>query len=174
MPIEIEFFEVGASLGYWDFIREVPLFKIVDRPSGKNWNSRLKEEYEKLNYLKFLSQQNIIFDKVEQDPHNEKIFNCEGHFPSGKEITFNIRLPVRYPKSIPIAEKFFIRDWYVGMESFKAACFGKMKEKWRTDGRMGLAHFLVLLSYYTAIAAFSIATPKTKKVKKKKGGMKNG
>ena len=168
MPIDIKLFDVGSSIGYWDFIRDVPLFKTVATASSRKWKERLKEEYEKLNYLAKLTQKNIIFDKIEQDPSNKKIFKCEGHFPSGRKITFNIRLPVRYPNSIPIAENFYIRDWYVGLDKFKAACFGKMKEKWRKDGRMGLVHFLVMLAHYTAMAAFSINTPKIRKSKKKK------
>ena len=168
MPIDIKLFGVGSSIGYWDFVREVPLFKVVDCVNGKKWAERLQEEYEKLKYLKNLAKQNIIFDKIEQNPANNKIFDCEGHFPSGKKITFNIRLPVRYPNAIPIAENFFIRDWYVGLEKFKAACFGKMKERWRSDGRYGLSHFLVMLAHYTAMAAFSINTPKTRKLSKLK------
>ncbi|MHA1376804.1 MAG: hypothetical protein ACTSRG_00300 [Candidatus Helarchaeota archaeon] len=166
MPIEIKLFDIGSSIGYWDFVRDIPLFKIVERVNGKNWKNRLKEEFEKLDYLKSLAQQNVIFDTIEHDLKNNKIFNCAGHFPSGKKITFNIRLPVRYPASIPIAENFYIRDWYVGLNNFKAACFGRMKEKWRQDGRYGLAHFLVMLAHYTAMAAFSINTPKSKKPKK--------
>ena len=69
---------------------------------------------------------------------------------------------------MPIAENFYILDWYVGLEKFKAACFGRMKEKWRADGKMGIAHFLVMLAHYTAMAAFSINTPKTRKLPKLK------
>ncbi|MHA1300280.1 MAG: hypothetical protein ACTSO9_12735 [Candidatus Helarchaeota archaeon] len=168
MPIDIKLFELGSSIGYWDFVRDIPLFKTVERVNTKNWNKRLKEEFEKLNYLKTIGKQNIIFDKIEQNPSNPKMFDCKGHFPSGRTISFSIRLPVRYPNSIPIAENFYIRDWYVGLDKFKAACFGKMKERWRQDGRYGIAHFLTMLAYYTAMAAFSINTPKSKKPKKRK------
>lgn len=170
MPIDIKYFDVGTSIGYWDFIREVPLFKVVDKINGKNWKERLEEEYEKIDYLKHLSQQNIIFDKLERNTGNEKIFHCEGHFPSGKKISFNIRLPIRYPHTIPIAEKFYIESWYTGVgdEAFRAACLGQMINKWRADGRMGIAHFLVMLAHYTAMAAFNVNVPKVNQMKKKK------
>jgi hypothetical protein len=168
MPIDIKLFNVGSTIGYWDFIRDVPLFKVVEKVDGRNWKDRLEEEFEKLKYLKSLSQKSMTFDKIEQDPLNKRIFNCEGLF-SGKRIRFNIRLPMRYPKAMPIAENFYIGSWYVGVDKFRAPCFGRMASKWREDGRMGLVHFLVMLYHYTAMAIYSIETPKTtKSVKKKK------
>jgi hypothetical protein len=137
---------------------ELPLFKTVASPTADQWSARLKEEREKLEYLKIHCHDQIIFKEVEMDPKNSRIFNCRSEFILNNQIIqvfFQIRLPLRYPYECPIAENFGFKAFIQPAGDYRNACLGKIKERWNTEGRMGVAHFLLMLSYYTALALFT-------------------
>ncbi|MHA1652230.1 MAG: hypothetical protein ACTSYB_18765 [Candidatus Helarchaeota archaeon] len=138
--------------------REIPLFKTVASPTSPNWKIRLKEELEKLEYLRIYCHNQIIFKKIQVDPKNSRIFHCRSEFTFNNkihQIYFQIRLPLRYPYETPIADNYGFRHFIQPAGDHRNACLGKIKERWNKDGRMGIAHFLVMLSYYTALALFT-------------------
>ena len=137
---------------------EVPLFKTVASPTSTDWPTRLKEEREKLEYLRFNCHEQIIFKEVQPDPKNARIYNCKSEFLLNEEIVrvfFQIRLPLRYPYECPIADNYGFLHYIQPAGDHRNACLGKIKERWKKDGSMGLAHYLLMLSYYTALALFT-------------------
>ncbi|NVM55793.1 MAG: hypothetical protein HWN66_18985 [Candidatus Helarchaeota archaeon] len=137
---------------------EIPSFKTIASPTSKDWDTRLKEEKEKLEYLKFNCHEQIIFKEIQPDPKNSRIYNCRSEFILDKETTrvfFQIRLPLRYPYECPIADNFGFKHYIQPAGDHRNACLGQIKERWNKDGSMGIAHFLLILSYYTALALFT-------------------
>lgn len=141
---------------------EIPTFKTIATPSSEEWDARLKEEKEKLEYLKINSHEQIIFKDVQQDPKNSRIFHCRSEFVLGEETTrvfFQVRLPLRYPYQPPIADNFGFLHYIQPAGDHRNACLGQIKERWKKDGSMGIAHYLLMLSYYTALALFTNNLP---------------
>ncbi|NVM30391.1 MAG: hypothetical protein HWN65_16210 [Candidatus Helarchaeota archaeon] len=137
---------------------EIPPFKTIASPTSKDWIARLKEEKEKLEYLRFNCHEQIIFKEVQPDLKNSRIYNCKSEFLLGNEtkrVFFQIRLPLRYPYECPIADNYGFRHFIQPAGDHQNACLGKIKERWAKDGSMGIAHFLLMLSYYTALALFT-------------------
>jgi hypothetical protein len=137
---------------------ELPLFKTIASPTSKNWNARLTEELEKLQYLRTYCHEQIIFKEIELDHKNPRIFNCRGEFlidTQVQQVFFQIRLPMRYPHEMPIADNYGFLHYIQPAGEHRNACLGKIKERWNEDGSMGVAHFLLMLSYYTAMALFT-------------------
>ncbi|MHA1271528.1 MAG: hypothetical protein ACTSPY_17175 [Candidatus Helarchaeota archaeon] len=126
--------------------RTIPLFDIIAKPTSPNWLDRLQEEYNKLNYLYRLREDYSRFSIYKQ-ADSDRIFKC-----SFQGVVFDIRLSLQYPFIMPIADGFYFGHWFSPAGSHKNACFGIIKNRWRTDGRMGIAHFIQLLGYYTSIA----------------------
>ncbi|MHA1229626.1 MAG: hypothetical protein ACTSRP_02395 [Candidatus Helarchaeota archaeon] len=126
--------------------REIPLFNIIAKPNSPNWLDRLQEEYDKLNYLYRLRDTYSTFSIYKQANSN-RIFKC-----SFQGIVFDLRLSLQYPFVMPIADGFYFGRWFNPAGDHKNACLGILKNRWRPDGRMGIAHFIQLLGYYTSIA----------------------
>ncbi|MHA1267623.1 MAG: hypothetical protein ACTSRS_20470 [Candidatus Helarchaeota archaeon] len=142
---------------------EIPPFKTIASPTSKDWPARLKEEKEKLEYLRFNCHDQIIFKDIQQDPNNSRIFHCKSEFILKNEVTrvfFQIRLPLRYPYQPPIADNFGFLHYIQPAGDHRNACLGQIKERWKKNGSMGIAHFLLMLSYYTALALFTSNLPK--------------
>ncbi|NVM30441.1 MAG: hypothetical protein HWN65_16480 [Candidatus Helarchaeota archaeon] len=156
-PFNIKFTR-GPILGTWDFIMEVPLFLTVARVGKKGWKERLKEELEKIEYLKKLKKENVFFTEIEQDKENPRIFYVKWLSEDGKKNKFLIRLPMRYPFVPPIAEEYYYGKYsfYSYADSGRVACLDKINNRWNKEGRHGIAHFLAMLGYYTALARYSV------------------
>ncbi|MFX1298725.1 MAG: hypothetical protein ACFFD2_28180, partial [Promethearchaeota archaeon] len=96
--------------------------------------------------------------EIEIDPKNNRIFNCRSEVLIDnilQQVFFQIRLPLRYPYEAPIADNFGFKHYIQPAGDHRNACLGKIKERWNKDGSMGIAHFLLILSYYTALALFT-------------------
>ncbi|MBD3230722.1 MAG: hypothetical protein GF329_21265 [Candidatus Lokiarchaeota archaeon] len=141
--------EVRARESDREFLsRKIPLFKIIASPrqNSPNWLKRLQEEYDKLNYLYRLRKDFSNFSIFKQS-NSSRIFKC-----SFQGIIFNLRLSLHYPKVMPIADGFYYGQWFSPAGEHKNACLGILKNRWRNDGRYGIAHFIQLLGYYSSIA----------------------
>lgn len=137
---------------------EIPLFKMVTSPTSRDWAVRLKEELEKLEYLRINCPDQIIFKEIRVNPANSRIFHVKSEFLFEDKIQqnfFEIRLPIRYPYEPPIADNFGFLHYIQPAGDHRNACLGKIKERWNKEGYMGIAHFLLMLSYYTALALFT-------------------
>lgn len=149
-------FKLGDVVGIWDFIMEIPLFLNVARVGKKGWDERLKEELEKIEYLKKLKKNNSLFTKVYQDPKNPRIFHVEGSIEQNIQIKFILRLPIQYPLAPPYAEEYYHGGYSFTSNSKKVACLNKINNRWNKEGRHGIAHFLAMLGYYTALARHNV------------------
>ena len=126
--------------------RKIPLFEIIARPNSPEWLNRLQEEYDKLNYLYRLRDDFSNFSIFKQVGSN-RIFKC-----SFQGVIFDLRLSLQYPNVLPIADGFYFGKWFSPAGDHKNACLGILKNRWRSDGRFGIAHFIQLLGFYTSIA----------------------
>ncbi|MHA1266197.1 MAG: hypothetical protein ACTSRS_13270 [Candidatus Helarchaeota archaeon] len=160
----------GPIVGSWDFIMEIPLFLNIARVGKKGWKVRLKEEWEKLEYLKKLQKSQFFFSKIEQDPKNARIFHVEGGSNSQAKAKFIIRLPLRYPFVPPIAEEYYIGQYsyYSYADRGRVACLDKINNRWNKEGRHGIAHFLAMLGYYTAMAQYNVNLKKLARKSRKR------
>ena len=138
--------EPQKSLNHNLISREIPLFNIVAKPTSPNWLDRLQEEYNKLNYLYKLREEFSSFSIYKQ-ANSDRIFKCSFH-----GVVFDLRLSLHYPFVMPVADGYYFGKWFSPAGEHKNACFGILKNRWRSDGRMGIAHFIQLLGYYTSIA----------------------
>jgi ubiquitin-protein ligase len=162
-------FTRGSVIGHWDFIKEIPLFLNIAQIGKRGWDKRLKEEFEKLEYVKKLKKDNILFTKVEQDPKNPRIFYVEGNSEMNEQIKFILRLPMRYPFVPPYAEEYYYGKYafYSYSDHGKVACLDKINNRWDSEGRHGIAHFLAMLGYYTALARHNVNLSTIKRSRKK-------
>lgn len=163
-------FTKGEIVGQWDWTFEIPLFKTIARIGKSGWDKRLKEEIEKIEYLKKLKKENIFFTKIEQDLKNPRIFYVEGTSEQNENINFLIRLPIQYPFVPPYAEEFYYGKYsfYSYADSGKVACLNQINNRWNKEGRHGIAHFLAMLGYYTALARYNVNLNSFKKRPRKK------
>ncbi|MFX1294750.1 MAG: hypothetical protein ACFFD2_07845 [Promethearchaeota archaeon] len=174
-----DFFDIkftrGRVVGVWDYIMEIPLFLNIARVGKKGWNKRLQEEIEKIEYLKKLKKENYPFSKVYQDPENLRIFHVEGNSEQNKEIKFKLRLPMRYPFVPPYAEEYYHGKYsfYSYSDHGKVACLDKINNRWNKEGRHGIAHFLAMLGYYTAVARHNVNMRALKRKSKRKRKLKS-
>jgi ubiquitin-protein ligase len=162
-------FTQGEIVGQWDWTFEIPLFKTVARIGKAGWDKRLQEEIEKIEYLKKMKKENIFFTNVEKDPQNARIFNAEGTFEQDEKVKFIIRLSIQYPFAPPTAEEFYYGKYsYYISEHGKVACLNQINNRWNKEGRHGIAHFLAMLGYYTALARYNVDLAKRRKTSVKK------
>ena len=166
---DIEFVR-GKIVAHWDWTFEIPLFKIVERVGKSGWNKRLEEELEKIEFLKKLMKKNIYFDKIEQDPKNPRIFYVEGKSELNEKIKFILRLPIQYPFVPPLAEEYYYQGYSYSADPKygRVACLDKINNRWNKEGRHGIAHFLAMLGYYTALARHNVNLRSLKLKKKPK------
>jgi len=166
-------FTRGPVVGVWDFIMEIPLFLNIVQVGKKGWDIRLQEEFEKIEFLKKHTK-NITFTKIEQDSKNPRIFFVEGTSEQNEKLQFKLRLPINYPYIPPYAEEYYHGKYsfYSYSDHGKVACLDKINNRWNKEGRHGIAHFLAMLGYYTAIARYNVNLStfksKIKRVTKKK------
>lgn len=155
-----EFFNLkfvrGPIVGQWDYIMEVPLFLNVARVGKKGWDKRLEEELEKLEYLKKLKKDQIFFTNIDQDPKNPRMFHVEGSSDTNEKVKFTVRLPLQYPFVPPYAEEYYIGKYSFYSHDSRVACLDKINNRWNPEGRHGIAHFLAMLGYYTAMARYNV------------------
>ena len=161
-------FTQGEIVGQWDWTFEIPLFKNVARIGKAGWDKRLQEEIEKIEYLKKMKKENIFFTSIAQDPQNPRIFHVEGTLEQNENMKFIIRLPIQYPFTPPSAEEFYYGKYSYGSEHGKVACLNQINNRWNKDERHGIAHFLAMLGYYTALARFNVDIVKRRKTSVKK------
>lgn len=162
-------FTQGEIVGQWDWTFEIPLFKNVARIGKAGWDKRLQEEIEKIEYLKKLKKENILFTNVTQDPQNPRIFNVEGTLEQNETMKFIIRLPIQYPFVPPYAEEFYYGKYsYYISDHGKVACLNQINNRWNKEGRHGIAHFLAMLGYYTALARYNVDIRTSRKRSRKK------
>jgi ubiquinone/menaquinone biosynthesis C-methylase UbiE len=117
-----------------------------------------EQQEEKIEYLKINCHEQIMFKEIRLDPANSRIFHCKSEFTfeeKAQKVFFDIRLPLRYPYEPPIADDFGFGHFIQPSGEHKNACLGQIKERWDGNGYMGIAHFLLMLSYYTALALFT-------------------
>ncbi|MHA1277962.1 MAG: hypothetical protein ACTSQI_11860 [Candidatus Helarchaeota archaeon] len=148
----------GDIKGVWDFIMEIPLFLTVARVGKKSWDKRLKEELEKIEYLKKLKKDQNQFSNIYQDTDNPRIFHVEEAPNQENPLKFKLRLPMRYPFVPPYAEEYYHGKYsfYSYSDHGKVACLDKINNRWNKEGRHGIAHFLAMLGYYTALAKHNV------------------
>ncbi|NVM05049.1 MAG: HEAT repeat domain-containing protein [Candidatus Helarchaeota archaeon] len=151
-------------------------FRNRARYTSKNWSIRLLEEEEKLEKLLAFHDHiktNFSLVRAEFDNSNSRKVYCTVRFfpPNARSpelINFQIRMPLKYPKSPPKACSFSlykfiehhhdVRRWDdedPDFKGFRFACFGKLESRWQSDGSMGIAHYIQLLCYYAAFDHFS-------------------
>ena len=143
-------------------VREIPHFRTIAQVNSENWDLRMKEEMEIIEYLWFYCHDLIIFKDIGPIAGNPRVFSCRAvvRLEGGEQqIDFKIRLPLHYPYDVPIAEGFSFGNYFQPADPYKNACLGALKDRWDKTGTMGIAHFLLLLSYYTALALFTTKLP---------------
>ncbi len=159
-------------------LRNFKLGKFHNRAkyTSKDWSTRLLEEEEKLEKLLAFHDHiktNFHLVRAEFNSSNPRIIFCTVRFfppneSSPELINFQIRLPLKYPKSPPKACSFSlykfieqhhdVRRWDdedPEFKGFRFACFGKLESRWQSDGSMGIAHYIQMLCYYAAFDHFA-------------------
>ncbi|MBD3230725.1 MAG: hypothetical protein GF329_21280 [Candidatus Lokiarchaeota archaeon] len=135
---------------------DLPLFKEKCGFRSKNWQKRVLEEFEIFNILKEKYKYSVgypVFDDLKHQTNNDRVWYCKFFVKKGgKPINLIIRLPVRYPNQIPTVGKTK-GDYHVSLAN---KCFGKIKNRWRNDGRYGIAHFCPLIGYYYSLEQKSV------------------
>ncbi|MHA1130753.1 MAG: hypothetical protein ACTSRC_05710 [Candidatus Helarchaeota archaeon] len=137
-------------------LRNLPLFDNVYSPRATHWDKRVQEELEIFEFLeeKYVQQVGFpVYDQLSQVSGNNRIWHV--NFRLGKNARskrIEIRLDLTYPYRFPRAKRDS-KDRHV---SFSEKCFGEIGKRWRSDGRFGIPHFLVLLSYYYALEHTSV------------------
>ena len=168
-PFDIKFTR-GDIIGTWDFVLEIPLFLNIARVGKKGWDKRLEEELEKIEYLKRLKKDHYPFSNIYQDTENPRIFHVEGTTDQEEVIKFKLRLPMRYPMVPPYAEEYYHGKYsfYSYTDHGRVACLDKINNRWNKEGRHGIAHFLAMLGYYTAMARHNVNLRSLSRKRKRK------
>ncbi len=137
-------------------LEKLPLFTNVYDPRSSHWNERVKEELEIFEFLKEKYVQQVgfpVYDGLSQVPGNKRIWTAIfklGKRSGGRKI--EIRLDLRYPYKFPRAKRD-VKETHISLDD---KCFGVLAERWRSDGKFGIPHFLVILGYYYAIEHTSL------------------
>ena len=132
-------------------LEKLPLFDNVYGPRASKWGTRVQEELEIFDFLKEKYIQQVgfpVYDQLEQVQGNNRMWRAV--FRMGKKTKskqIEIRLDLTYPTRFPRAK----RDPRERHVSLSDKCFGELSRRWRKDGRFGIPHFLVILSYYYAL-----------------------
>lgn len=132
-------------------LEQLPLFDNVYDPRSRNWEKRVEEELEIFEFLKekFVQQVGFpVYDELTQIDGNNRLWSA--HFRMSKKARgrkIEIRLDLRYPYRFPRAK----REANERHVSLGDKCLGDLKNRWRSDGKFGIPHFLVILSYYYAL-----------------------
>ncbi len=137
-------------------LEKLPLFHNIYGPRSPKWDKRVQEELEIFNFLKEKYVQQVgfpVYDQLTQMPGNKRVWHVlfrmnERH--KGRKI--EIRLDLRYPQQFPRAK----RDPRERHVSLGDKCFGELRRRWRSDGKFGIPHFLVILGYYYALEYTSV------------------
>ena len=133
-------------------LEKLPLFQNVDGPRSQNWMKRVNEELEVFEFLKEKYVQQVgfaVYDQLTQVAGNNRIWHVHFRMQKAKDVgrKIEIRLGLRYPFEFPKAQKE-AREVHIFSEN---KCFGELSRRWRRDGKFGIPHFLVILSYYYAL-----------------------
>lgn len=137
-------------------LEKLPLFDNVYGPRSPHWNDRVKEELDIFEFLKEKYVQQVgfpVYDKLNPVSGNNRLWNATfrmGKRSRGRKI--EIRLDLRYPYKFPRAK----RDPKETHVNLNEKCFGELSTRWRPDGKFGISHFLVVLSYYYSIEHGSV------------------
>jgi hypothetical protein len=133
-------------------LEELPLFENVYDSRSPNWPQRVDEELYMFDLLKekFIQQVGFgVYDQLAQVAENNRVW--QAIFRLSKEqrkgMKIEIRLGLRYPYEFP-RTRSGAGEAHVTMGD---KCFGELTRRWRSDGKFGIAHFLVILSYYYAL-----------------------
>ena len=132
-------------------LEKLPLFDNVYDPRSPKWSERVEEELEIFEYLKEKYVQQVgfpVYDKLTQVSGNNRLWHAlfrMGKRNRGRKI--EIRLDLRYPYKFPRAKRD-IKEKHVSLGD---KCFGVLATRWRSDGKFGIPHFLVILGYYYAL-----------------------
>ena len=132
-------------------LEELPLFENVYEVRSPNWAQRVDEELYIFNLLreKFIQQVGFaVYDQLSQQEGNDRVWQAEFRLArNGRGKKIELRLGLRYPHEFPRARSG-PEEAHVTMGE---RCFGELTRRWRADGKFGIAHFLVILSYYYAL-----------------------
>ncbi len=137
-------------------LEKLPLFSNVYDPRSRNWHKRVEEELEIFEFLKEKYVQQVgfpVYDQLTQVSDNNRLWHAQfrmGKRSRGRKI--EIRLDLRYPYKFPRAKRES-RDHHTTLGD---KCFGVLVKRWRSDGKFGIPHFLVILSYYYALEHTSL------------------
>lgn len=133
-------------------LEELPLFENVYDPRSPNWSQRVDEELYMFDLLKeqFIQQVGFgVYDHLALVAENNRVWETVFRLSKGqrKGMKIEIRLGLRYPYEFP-RTRSSSGEAHVTMGD---KCFGELTHRWRADGKFGIAHFLVILSYYYAL-----------------------
>ena len=132
-------------------LEELPLFENVYDARSPNWAQRVDEEFYLFNLLreKFIQQVGFaVYDELVQLDGNNRVWQALFRLAkNGRGRKIELRLGLRYPSEFPRARSG-PGEAHVTMGD---KCFGELTRRWRADGKFGIAHFLVILSYYYAL-----------------------
>ncbi|MHA1266194.1 MAG: hypothetical protein ACTSRS_13255 [Candidatus Helarchaeota archaeon] len=137
-------------------LEKLPLFRYTDGPRSSRWEKRIDEELEIFEFLKEKYVQQVgfpVYDQLKPIADNKRIWNAVFRMKKrnrGKKI--EIRLDLRYPFKFPRARRE-LTEQHVSLGD---KCFGELTRRWRADGKFGIPHFLVILSYYYALEHTSL------------------
>ncbi|NVM54585.1 MAG: hypothetical protein HWN66_12850 [Candidatus Helarchaeota archaeon] len=137
-------------------LEKLPLFDNVYGPRSPNWSQRVEEELELFKFLKEKYIQQIgfpVYDRLRQVPGNKRLWHALFRMnkrSKGRKI--EIRLDLRYPYRFPRAKRD-VKERHVSLND---KCLGELVQRWRSDGKFGIPHFLVILGYYYALEHNSV------------------
>ena len=137
-------------------LEKLPLFDNVYDPRSRNWGKRVEEELEIFEFLKekFVQQVGFpVYDGLAQVSGNNRLWHALFRMNKrsrGRKI--ELRLDLRYPYKFPRAKRA-ARETHVNLGE---KCLGTLTKRWRADGKFGIPHFLVILSYYFALEHTSL------------------
>ncbi len=132
-------------------LEALPLFENVNDSRSPNWNRRVQEELEIFEFLKEKYVQQVgfsVYDQLTPQEGNSRLWQAVfymGKGTKGRQIV--IRLGLGYPHEFPRAQQESAERHVTSGDK----CFGELARRWRTDGKFGIPHFLVILGYYYAL-----------------------
>lgn len=139
-------------------LEEVPLFKTVANPGSPMWSNRVEEEFsifKEWRKICILNNWPLLFRGLDSVPNNPRIFYCFYCPEDSAPVRLSLRLLHKYPKEPPIADRFGIGEF--SEPETRNPCLGELKRRWRSNGRMGIAHYLVILGFYLTAVKHSVS-----------------
>lgn len=131
-------------------LEELPLFENIYDPRSPNWAQRVDEELYVFDLLKEKFVQQVGFPVYDQlkTAENDRVWWTDFRLSKRhRGMKIEIRLGLRYPYEFP-RTRSRPGEAHVTLGD---KCFGELTRRWRADGKFGIAHFLVILSYYYAL-----------------------